>query len=244
MTEMRINTFIYEECIKQNVPLPTLPVLLQSTFGQCGEDLIVASLLKALAKRTGKELENMTFLEIGGNCPVSTSATFLLANELNMRGVIVEANPSLIDNLRRVRKDSEILNYAVTAEECGIAELYISEASELSSLWEDFVKQWPGDKGKCVIKKIKVPAITLTQIMEKYFTKKELTFLSLDIEGMDLLVLQSLDLNKHRPCIIQIEPSEHFIELEGEKINNYLCEYDYTLMSMTAVNSIYIDCKI
>lgn len=240
---MKINTFVYEECISNNVPVPNLPVLAPSVYGQCGEDLIVASLLKAFSIKTGKDLKEMTFLEIGANCPISTSATYLLANELEMSGVLVEANPALVDNIRRVRKESKVLHFAVTKEACDEAILYLGEANEISSLWESFVDTWPAEKGGGVANSVKVPAITLPQILETYFSENTLDFLSLDIEGMDFMILKTMDFNKYRPFVIQIEPSEHFNIGETQNILKYLEKNGYYLIAKTDVNCIFLDIK-
>src|SRR5262249_12905909 len=61
MTRMRLNYSVYEECVSLGLGFPNLPVFLAEHFGQCGDDLIVASLLQALAMRQKIDLTAETY---------------------------------------------------------------------------------------------------------------------------------------------------------------------------------------
>lgn len=144
----RANIFVYDECISQDVSFPDLPVFLSEHYGQCGEDIIVASLLVAWSERAGIALSSLRYLEVGGNHPIATSATFLLNRQFAMRGVIAEANPALIEDLKRVRRSDVILHGAVQTEPQKKAVSFsISNQSELSSLDRSF---WPGVAARLV----------------------------------------------------------------------------------------------
>lgn len=97
----KLKSFVYNACLWTGVEWPDIPVKLVEFYGQIGEDLIVASLLEAKAQRDNVDLRKARYLEIGGNHPFATSATFLLRTKLGMTGVIVEANPRLIRDLMK-----------------------------------------------------------------------------------------------------------------------------------------------
>lgn len=58
--------------------------------------------MKALSVRGHFDLSAERDLEIGANHPIATSATYLLSVELGISGVLVEANPALIGDLKKV----------------------------------------------------------------------------------------------------------------------------------------------
>ena len=89
---MPLNNFVYDACLEFDIPFPDIPVRAVEHFGQCAEDIIVRALLVATAMRKQVDLRSKSYLEIGGNHPFATSATYLLAKTFGMKGVLVEAN--------------------------------------------------------------------------------------------------------------------------------------------------------
>ena len=51
---------------------------------------------------------------------------------------------------------------------------------------------------------VRVPATTLTSILDRHRVKR-IDFLSLDVEGFELQVLQGIDFERHRPSLMLIE---------------------------------------
>ena len=65
--------------------------------GQAFQDLFAYQITK---KRDG------TFLEIGSNEPIYCNNTFLLENEFNWKGIMVEYNSMFYDSYKRLRPNS------------------------------------------------------------------------------------------------------------------------------------------
>ena len=57
------------------------------------------------------------------------------------------------------------------------------------------------------IKKIKL--VTLASILEKHFENRFPDFMSIDVEGMDFQILQSIDFEKSFPKVICVEAAEY-----------------------------------
>src|SRR5215471_17897675 len=70
---LRLNGFVYDACLRARVRRPDIRVRPVEMYGQCGEDLIVRSLLEAKALSDGVDLRRERYLEIGGNHPFATS---------------------------------------------------------------------------------------------------------------------------------------------------------------------------
>ncbi|MBP2613430.1 hypothetical protein ACI2J5_25930 [Agrobacterium pusense] len=124
------NSFVYNEIDKFGLSPPDIEALAQRYYAQCAEDLIVVSILKALSARRHFDLSAERYLEVGANHPIATSATYLLSLELGMSGVLVEANPALIADLEKVRKQDFVLNKAIIVGDSDTAELFVSNQNE------------------------------------------------------------------------------------------------------------------
>lgn len=235
-----INPFIYQACSDGAIRTPDIPVHARRHFGQCAEDLIIASLLRALVAREGTDLTEQRYLEIGANHPIATSATYLLSTELGMRGVLVEANPDLIADLIKIRSNDIVRHAAVTTSNEAFVELFVSNQNELSSLSRRFVEEW--QEGSVGLNRIEtVPALRIDQLLREEFGSTAPSFLSIDIEGMDLDILMDMDWSTWRPAIIQVEPSDHFHPNNSAAIADFLGSRGYLLVARTEVNLIAID---
>ena len=237
---VKLNPFVYEECIASGVKFPDLPVLLTEHYAQCGEDLIVVALLRALELRHGISVASRRYLEIGGNHPIATSSTLLLQKSFGMRGVIVEANPALIADLRNVRRHDVIVHAAITNQTTDSVKLSVSNASEISSLDRCFVEKWQnGEVGERAY--IDVPALRINDLIQREFDDVSPIYLSVDVEGLDIDILEDLDLSRYRPAIIQAEPSDYYLPGNSARMIEYLSAAGYELAGQTRVNLIFAD---
>lgn len=243
---MILNPFADTETRRLGLPSPDVEISLVKQFAQCGEDYLVLSMLRSLATREGLDLEKETYCEIGAYHAVAGSSTYLLHQSLGMKGVLVEANPELIDNLQKGRPHDEIVHRAIvpppplnTQNTDNKVEIYISEIGELTSLDKNFA---PGHKhfSSKIRKSVIVPAQTLHAFMGKYFGNKAPLFLSLDIEGLDRAVLESYNFFI-RPFIIQIESSEDDNPEDFIAIKAHLEKHHYQIIARTDVNQIAVD---
>jgi FkbM family methyltransferase len=235
-----LNHNVYECIAAAGMQSPDIPVRAVEYYAQCGEDVIVLALLRAIALREGLDLSRERYLEIGANHPVATSATWLLHRALGMTGVLVEANPRLIEPLRAHRPHDHVLHAAVHVGPGETIDLHVSNQSELSSLDADFVRQWrQGVVGEREV--VRVPAIRVDDLLSRHFPDRPPAFVSIDIEGMDLAVLRDMDAARHRPMILQAEPSDHHHPHNTEAIADHLASIGYVVVARTEVNLISVD---
>lgn len=236
----RLNMSVYDLVARAGLKIPHIPVAEVETFGQCAEDLIVCGLLLALAAREGLDLAAERYVEIGANHPVSCSATFLLHRRFGMRGVLVEANPELLPELRRFRPHDRVLHLAISPDGRPTADFYVSNQDELSSLDRRFVEEWrAGTVG--LRESILVPALSLPALLEREFADHAPLFLSIDVEGLDLAILRTMDWNRWRPAVVQTEPSEHHLPGNAAALVSLLEGAGYAVVARTDVNLIAVD---
>lgn len=213
------------------------PVYKKISYSQCGEDIIVKNIFDNLLK-----IEQPTYMDIGANHPKKISNTYLLYKN-GSNGVLIEPDPTLHHRIQRVRgARDECLNIGIGAQN-GILEFFILSVPELNSFSKKEVDRVLAEDSNLKLNKvIKVPVRTINNVLSKLSYVPD--FLSLDVEGLDLEILESLDLNIYRPKVICVETVEYVVSGLGNKnleIINYLEENGYIIYSDTYINSIFID---
>lgn len=235
------NSSVYMASALAGVSWPDIPARPIEFYGQCGEDLILAALLEARAFEKGVDLASERYLEVGGNHPFATSPTYLLQKQFGMTGVIVEANPELLADLRKGRPRDVIVHAAVQTQDVKTATLTVSKLSEISSLDSQWVDRWAGGTVG-VASRVEVPALRLNQVVERFLDDHSPCFLSTDVESLDLDLLQDFDFARYRPWFVQAEPSsETYRPGEVKRMIAHMRSVDYKLVARTAVNLIFID---
>jgi len=214
----------------------------QLVYAQSGEDLILAHLFYKL------NIQKPTYLDIGANHPAYISNTYYFYLR-GSRGVCIEPNPYLFKKIKKARPKDDVINAGVGFNERSEADFYLfpDEANGLSTFSKEEADYWGrvGMKniGKIEYEKvIKLPLITINSVMEKYFNKTP-DFISLDVEGLDLEILQSLDFNRNSPKVICVETllyDEHQNESKNPGIISFLQKKGYVIYADTHVNTIFI----
>ena len=205
------------------------------------EDVIVLSLLRAEAVKRGIELDGQHYLEIGGNHPFATSPTYLLHRRAGMTGVIVEANPRLLGDLKKGRPDDHIVHGAVQTADVDTVTLTISKLSEISSLDKDYVSRWAeGTVG--IDSRVEVPALRMNEIVARAFEGKAPCFLSTDVEGLDMELLPGLRLRDvFVPGSCRRSPPSIFTQGRPGAWSIVCSALGYHLVARTDVNLIFAD---
>lgn len=228
------NPFVYGVLYSRG-DYPDIPVHIVPQFAQRSEDLIVDSLRRVLLRKIGDLNTRFTYLEIGANHPVAGSSTFLFyAN--GHRGTLVEANPRLIPNLHNSRPDDKIIQAAVVPGHIETVDLYVANRSELSSLRSDIAGTFEGAE---VVEQLTVPAINVNELISTMWDPWAITFLSIDVKGLDFEILEAVDLENFPFDIIQIDPSDNLIAGNSHRISGYLKQQGYQLVNETEVNLIF-----
>jgi FkbM family methyltransferase len=232
---MFLNPFVAYEILEHGMDDPTIPVVLQPSYAQAYEDVIIDGLLYALL--TMKNRLHLIFFEIGANHPVATSASYLLKKKYNVHTILVEANPDLIPALKKHRPDDTVIHAAVTNQFVKTVSFARCPDNEISSINEAFVRAW---KDGAITDRIDVPAISINQLIQRFYIYGVSDMIiSIDIEGHDYEVLTDLDFERFKPLILIVEPSEEFAPGTVEKMMTFMQSKGYSLYSRTFVNLIF-----
>ena len=212
------------------------------SFSQSGEDAIIDYVLRFLKTR----ISDVRYLDLGANHAkeLSNSYKFYCSGA---SGVLVEANPELIGELKKERPRDIVLNNVITFNDEKNAEFYVLTGDGLSSVSLEAAEQACKANPNISIKaKYTVPTISVNDIIKDYFADGKLDILSIDLEGLEADILSNLDFSLLRPKTIIVESIEYHPYLVCEKtankrVHDILTKNGYKEYAFTGINSIYLD---
>ena len=207
------------------------------SFAQCGEDLIIAHLLRLL------HIEKPFFIDVGAHHPFILSNTYLMYLG-GARGINIEPDSNLMQAFKDYRPEDINLNYGVKFDDRQSAILYVMNSPVLNTFDKAEAEKVVSFGTYKIDKEIEVGLKSLNDIAKEYCSNKSIDFLSIDIEGLDFTVIKQFDFSYVRPKIICIESltySENNTEEKQYELIKYLETADYMLYADTYLNSIFVD---
>lgn len=200
-----IDTFLYSEEFKNNIhsfisKYQKNEHFLNSTC-QYGE------IEKIIKYNFDNSIKNKFVVDVGARGK-NLSNSYDLLKFFNWSGLLIEANPQLIENLKLDFQglDVQILQTAVS-DFNGVSSFTIGFNDDVSSLNTELAKLWGPTKGE-----INVNVRILSEILTSQKVPYNFGLLSIDIEGEDVKVLNELIQNSsYRPEFIIIEASYNFV---------------------------------
>jgi FkbM family methyltransferase len=169
------------------------------------------------------------YIEVGANEPKKSSQTWML-EQAGWTGLLIEPNPDLCDLLRKERPKSTVVQAACAgAADVGRAKFHIAKNNLHSSLSGSHA-----DFNPDILRVIEVDVLTLDSIIQSNSSPR-VDFLSIDVEGHQLSVLQGIDFKKHAPRLVMIE--DH---LTSYQTHLFMGKAGYKLAKRTGLNNWYI----
>ena len=212
------------------------------SYSQTGEDMIL-SMVFALLQIPAPEI---FYLDLGANHAKELSNTYYFYQQ-GARGVLVEANPSLIPELKLHRSNDILLNKCLAEKSGDTIDFYILNNDGLSTFVKESAEAFVQMDSRLAIEQvIQVETITIADIIQKYFDNAP-TLLNIDIEGKEEDILRSIDFATCRPAVIVCEmipymPNHLLAALQkNQTIPEIMKQNDYIEYAFTGINSIFID---
>jgi len=206
------------------------------SFAQQGEDLILYNLLHDDLK-----LQAPSYLDVGAGDPVLSNNTYALYLT-GSRGVLVEPNPALVNKLKAVRPGDIVLACGVGLAETADADYFVIRGRwPLNTFSREDVAELRRQSATDPVEKvIKRPLIPINRLMADHFDGAP-DLLSIDIEGMDLAVLRTMDFRAHRPAAICAETKKPYMSHDGTDIARLLRGRGYVACAGSLYNTIFVD---
>jgi FkbM family methyltransferase len=227
---VRLRSFVSRRLLNTGTPpqgaeaaLYIHPML--ESYSQFGEDLVLDALL--MGKPTG------SYIDVGANDPVRLSNTCRFYRR-GWRGVNIEPSRTLWQRLNDERPEDINLNVGIGATS-GTATFYEMTIDTYSTFNKGNSEEFC--PGKEIAARIEMPIFTLSSIWAEHVGDRCIDFISVDVEGDNLAVLQGNDWKRFRPRFV-------LVEMDGAErlaIIAFLTDCNYELLYANNVNGIFGD---
>ncbi len=214
-----------------------LNMLMKTTYSQSGEDAILAYLFAVL----GIPFAKCSYLDLGANRPKEMSNTYFFY-EQGATGTLIEANPALIPALQKERSGDTILNRCIAPKSGEIIPFHVMNVDGLSTP-EDVTDLLADNPDLQLLETVNVETISVNDLLAQMHQVPLLV--NIDIEGMEMEILRSIDFTQYRPLVLILEMIPYSKKLpigqKNQEIMAFLQEKGYVEYAFTGINSIFID---
>ncbi|MFN4762870.1 FkbM family methyltransferase [Gillisia sp. Q332] len=195
------------------------------SYSQEGEDLILKRIFEG--QKTG------FYVDVGAHHPKRFSNTYLFY-KLGWRGINIDAMPGSMKHFKEIRPNDINLEVAVSDKKEKL-KYYMFNEPALNTFSKQEVEKKDGRGNYKVIDEVIIDTIPLSELLNKHLKDNEqIDFLNIDVEGLDLDVLHSIDWSIHQPKTILVEELNNQIEkIYGSEIFKFLKSKDYILIAKT-----------
>ena len=209
----------------------------QPSFSQCGEDQVMRYLVYNVL-----QIPKPSYLDIGANHPFMCNNTFYFYNRGSC-GVCIEPDKQFAPLIKKFRSKDVYLQAGVTAGNAKAAVMYAFPGDY--SGWNTFSEEEAifrqKETGISFTKMQDIELVNINDVMAKHFHPHP-TILSLDVEGLDLDILKSIDFSRYQPEVICVETITFSVTNEEEKITDildFVTSKGYVVFADTHVNTIF-----
>jgi FkbM family methyltransferase len=202
-------------------------------YSQTGEDAIIRSLMD--------ESIPGIYVDVGCNDPIRSSNTLSLYLH-GWHGVNIDANPNLIERFKATRLRDIAVCAAISDTEQDVTFHEFDDAL-VSTLSEDMLPEWQS-KWKKVRERV-VRTRTLDSVLREHLKPGEqIDLLSVDVEGHDLNVLKSINLDTYRPKLIVVEIHHMDLDLiKDHPVTRHLAEQGFRQIAYDSLNGYFVDTR-
>ena len=202
------------------------------SYSQDGEDMLLRPLLM-------ESVPNYVdykgfFVDIGAHHPFRFSNTMHFY-ELGWHGINVEPTPAAIALFNQYRSNDINLNVGIGAEQTRQT-LYCFNDSAFNSFDQITSESRDQDDGPVhITETVEVDIYPLAQILDEHLPAgTTIDFMSVDVAGLDVKVLQSNNWAKYRPKFVLVEDVDiNFSHLDASEAHGFLANQGYQLVSKT-----------
>lgn len=207
----------------------------RKSWSQCGEDLILRYLFDLL------QIARPSYIDIGAHHPYYYNNTYLFYRQ-GARGVNVEPDPSLHAGLRRGRRHDINLNIGIgpRAEEL---DFYVMSTRTLNTFSASEARKYVEEHGLDIVETRRIEVQTFAHAVDSHLGRTP-DLVSLDVEGLDLDILRSIDFSSYRPHVFCVETLSYAggdgSGVKSTKIHELMLQNGYRRYADTYINSIYV----
>lgn len=195
----------------------------RKSYSQEGEDLLLYRIFEK--KRNG------FYVDVGAHHPKRFSNTFLFYKR-GWNGINIDAMPGSMKLFNQLRPRDINIECAVTTREESLT-YFIFKDPALNGISSTFSKDRLLRAESENAHKVILQGKPLNQILQTFLPEEQnIDFLSVDAEGHDFIVLQSIDLNQYKPSYILVEILyTDFSDIDKDPVYIHLLNNGYSLFA-------------
>ena len=170
------------------------------------------------------------YVDIGCGHPIKNNNTYLL-NKRGWKGINIDLDEENIDLFNIYRKKDENINIAVSNDNKEVDLYFYHSKSAINTISKEAANYQKAKVSS--IKKVKPKTLNEILINSK-FKDIQIDFLSIDVEGSELLVLKNFDFKKYSPKVIVVEYldlSLPKLEIKNLNVKNVISSQLYNLIT-------------
>jgi len=194
-------------------------------YSQEGEDIILSEFFPN--KTDG------FYVDVGAHHPMRFSNTHMFYKK-GWRGINIDAMPGSMKAFERKRPRDINLEIGVSGKE-GEMTFYMFDDPALNGFSMEISKDRDKNSNFEIIEERKIKTYPLSKILNKYLPKdQKIDFMSIDVEGLDMMVLESNDWKRYSPRYLLVECIGDTVEdIMQDKIYRFLSEKGYKIVGKT-----------
>ena len=207
-----------------------LSLLKHKSYSQYGEDLIIDSFFQHHVP-----IKNGNYLDIGCYHPIGISNTYVL-HKRGWQGLVVDIDDYKLELFKRRRgKNVEALKGAISSED-SVSKVPIYKFNQPFSPYDTLSEDIAKMRSKAI--NIEYTTEEVNQIsINSLLHKKHFDLINIDVEGLDELIVNSIDFKKFQPTMIVYESFDPF---SSSKTKELLNDNGYTLLFISGGSIGYI----
>ena len=197
---------------------------MRPSYSQEGEDIILDKLFGQQAKGF--------YIDVGAHHPMRFSNTYSFYRR-GWCGINIDAMPSSMLAFKKSRPRDINLEMAILKERGSLKYYQFNEAA-LNGFSARLSEQRNGLGSYKIIGTVELEGLPLSEVLGKYMPTSimQIDFMSVDVEGLDLEVLQSNDWERFRPKVILVELlSSSLSSISSDPVYKYLAEHGYSVFA-------------
>lgn len=205
----------------------------RKSYSQDGEDIVLHSFFNNIKKYKGY------FVDVGAHHPIRFSNTWFFYKK-GWRGINIDPTPGCMKNFKFIRRRDINLEIGIGSNSSEL-KLYCFNEPALNTFDPELAKERSLAKPYYVTKEIQVPVKPLSLVLKTYLPDgQKIDFLTIDVEGLDIDVLESNNWDVYKPLFILIEDNNFDPNnVTLSKIYIFLYEKGYRIVSLLKRTSIY-----
>ncbi|GAB4010120.1 MAG: hypothetical protein Fur0010_02070 [Bdellovibrio sp.] len=173
------------------------------------------------------------YIDIGAHHPIYYSNTYHFYLK-EWSGLNIDALPGSMELFRKLRPRDINIEACISNQDGDNVTFFQFSKPAINSFDPNYAEELI-NKGEVLVGKSQLRTKTLKAILsENNLSSKKIDFMTIDIEGVDSIVLKSLDFNLIRPRIIVFEDHRYnLMKPEDSELLRFLIENKYQLVAKT-----------